>query len=449
MSYKLSRRGLIRLVSFALALILTLSVFCYTGFRRAAAAELKLEYQYLQSIDDLTGYLQNIDNTLLKFQYAGTESTLIPLASKLWRETGFAKECLSNLPVGALQLENTYKFLSQTGDYAVSLSEQLSGGEEIQEQDRENLKALRDYAHRFLEEVLAVQDGVRNGSLSFEEVRADTAQTGDESQEPALTDGFQEFEEGFTTYPTLIYDGPFSDNLLEKQPEMTGGAGTVSQEEAAAAAARAAGLEPDALAADSDEEGKMPSYCFSAGTLSIAVTKQGGYLSYLIDSRELGEARRSEEECLQAAQQYLDSMGYTPLKQTYYEINQGLMTINYAAVQDSVVCYPDLIKVGVAMDTGEVIRFDARGYLTNHKTREGLAPVISEATLSESISPLLSIQRTSLCVIPGKGTSEEFCYEVECTDADGVHVLVYLDAKTGEEEQILILYLDENGALTL
>ena len=449
MTHKLSRRGLVRLVSFALALILILSVFCISNARRAAAAQLQLEYQYLQSIDDLTGYLENIDNTLLKFQYAGTASTLIPLAAKLWRETGFAKDCLSGLPVGTLRLENTYKFLSQTGDYAVSLAEQLSGGEAIRARDRENLKTLRDYAHRFLEEMLAVQDGVRSGALSFERVRQDTAQAGGGEQAPAFADGFQEFEEGFTAYPTLIYDGPFSDNLLEKEPEMLRGAPAVSRKDAAAVAAEAAGLSPDALDDEPEEAGKMPSYCFSAGTLSLAVTKQGGRLSYLIDSRTIGEARRSEEECREAAQRFLDAAGFSPLQQTYYEIDQGLMTLNYAAVQDSVVCYPDLIKVGVAMDTGEVVRFDARGYLTNHREREGLTPAVTEAAVLEAVSPLLSVQRTSLCVIPGRGTGETFCYEAECVDEDGVHVLVYLNAKTGKEEQILILYLDENGALTL
>ena len=121
MQAKLSRRGVVRAVSFATALILALSFFCYTNIRRADAAELKLEYQYLKSIDDLTDHMENIDNTLLKLLYAGTESTMTPLASKLWREAGFAKECLADLPVGTLQLENTYKFLSQTGDYASKL----------------------------------------------------------------------------------------------------------------------------------------------------------------------------------------------------------------------------------------------------------------------------------------------------------------------------------------
>ena len=84
-----SRRGIVRVVSFAAALILGLSFFCYTNLKRAQKAELQLEYQYLKNIDDLTTHMDNIDNTLLKLLYSGSPTTMTPLASKLWRETGF------------------------------------------------------------------------------------------------------------------------------------------------------------------------------------------------------------------------------------------------------------------------------------------------------------------------------------------------------------------------
>ncbi|MBS7174711.1 MAG: germination protein YpeB, partial [Clostridiales bacterium] len=76
-------------------------------------------------------------------------------------------------------------------------------------------------------------------------------------------------------------------------------------------------------------------------------------------------------------------------------------------------------------------------------------PTIEQGTLTEKISPLLTIQKTSLCVIPSDGTSEKFCYELECISEQGDHVLVYINAQTGKEEQLLILYIDENGTLTL
>ena len=40
------------------------------------------------------------------------------------------------------------------------------------------------------------------------------------------------------------------------------------------------------------------------------------------------------------------------MKESYYVINNNICTINYAYVQDGAVCYSDLVKVGVALDSG-------------------------------------------------------------------------------------------------
>ena len=57
------------------------------------------------------------------------------------------------------------------------------------------------------------------------------------------------------------------------------------------------------------------------------------------------------------------------MKESYYVINNNICTINYAYVQDGAVCYSDLVKVGVALDSGEIVSFSATGYLMNHHTR--------------------------------------------------------------------------------
>ena len=42
------------------------------------------------------------------------------------------------------------------------------------------------------------------------------------------------------------------------------------------------------------------------------------------------------------------------MKESYFSTNDGICTINFAYMEDDVVCYPDLIKVNVALDTGNV-----------------------------------------------------------------------------------------------
>lgn len=193
MNMTLSRRCIVRLISFGLALLLVLAVLAGTSARRARIAERQLEYQYLRSIDDLGNYLENIETALTKTMYAGTAPTMTNLTSKLWRESGFAKESLSVLPMNELNLESTYKFLSQLGDYAVSLSKKMERGETITEEERQNLSKMKAYADQFLQEVLVLQDNIRTGTVSLSEVKQDVNDALAVNAQESLSEGFLEF----------------------------------------------------------------------------------------------------------------------------------------------------------------------------------------------------------------------------------------------------------------
>ena len=62
-------------------------------------------------------------------------------------------------------------------------------------------------------------------------------------------------------------------------------------------------------------------------------------------------------------------MGYENMKDSYYALNDGICVVNFAQMEGDAICYTDLIKVGVALDNGEIVSIDARGYLMNHKDR--------------------------------------------------------------------------------
>ena len=49
---------------------------------------------------------------------------------------------------------------------------------------------------------------------------------------------------------------------------------------------------------------------------------------------------------------------------------ENVITVNYAYEQDGVIVYPDLIKVKMALDNGEVLGIETTGYLNSHTERE-------------------------------------------------------------------------------
>lgn len=101
------------------------------------------------------------------------------------------------------------------------------------------------------------------------------------------------------------------------------------------------------------------------------------------------------------------------------------------------------------MDNGEILSFDARGYITNHTQRTLDPPALTKEEAAVKLSADLNIIDTKLCVIPSDGLKERYCHEFYCRTNDGEHLLVYINADTGEEEQILLLQIGENGRLTV
>lgn len=450
MTYHISKRALTRLISFTVAALIVASIFVYRYASDAADSKRALQYHYMQSIDDLTVYSQNINSDLTKILYSNSPEMLSQLSSKLWREAGFAKNAISSLPVDYSELQNTNKLLSQVGDYCVSISKSVSAGTPITKEQRQTIEKLNKYSDLMAREIVTVSDSVRTGSLTLHKVKGNINRDFDKQpQAKQVADGFTEFEEGMSSYPTLIYDGPFSDHIMQKDAELLKSEKNVSRADAKKAAAKAAVLNESDLEEASDENSKMAAYCFSGKGVDVSITKKGGLVSYMLKSRMVDESKIDVQKALEKARTYMDSLGIGAMENTYYEVSNNIITFNYAYMQDKVIVYADLIKISVALDTGEIMGFDARGYIMNHKKRTIETPKYSKEVCQLGLSEYLSVEKSRLCIIPTSGLNEVLCYEFKCKSKDGKDILVYINANTKAEEQILILLINENGILTM
>ena len=412
-----------RIISFFTAILVAAGISATLNMNSSVRYKRSFEQSMTRNVEDLSAEIDNIKNTLYKGMYAGTPEMMTQLSSKLWSDASTAKASLAELPVSELHLENTYKFLSQVGNFSKSLAKRYSDGETLTEDDRKSLKTLGEYADRLADNMWKVEQRITNGELSFEKAATEVQEAKNSDEPSYITEGFTDFEEGYDNYPTLIYDGPFSDHILEKNPEMLKSASAVTLSDALKKAEKACGTVGLSHDDKNDEQGKMPSYVFTKDSTTIAVTKNGGYLSYMLCGRSV------------------------PTRS--YEINGNVCLVNFAGTQGDITMYTDLIKVGVAMDNGDILSFDGRGYITNHKKRNLPEPKITAEQARKHLSSELTVTDTSLAVVPSAGTNELYCYEFHCTSPDGRQMLVYINADTGKEEQILLLEISENGTLTV
>lgn len=442
----ISRRTIARLVSFSLAIIAVLGAADLIYMRKLSRAENFIEYGYRQAVEDLASSADKISSTLTKGLYSGSPAMMTRLSNELLSEASTAKNALTKLPVYNTSLERTEKFLTQIGNYASSISAAASRGEETSYEDYSRLSALCQNAKELSKQLWEMQSRFLSDDKTITQLFADI----DSGEQSFITDGFAKLEDGFSSTPKLIYDGPFSDHILERTPRLIQGASQVNEDEARRRAAQYCGMEDWQLkTVEGGEQGKMPSYCFRADGIYCAVTQNGGYISYLIKSREPRTSKITPAEAEVYARSYLDSLAISGMKKTYYETYNNVCTINYAYEDNGVTCYTDLIKISVAMDNGEILGFDARGFIVNHHERNLGEPVLSEQECQEKLSPMLSVVKSALAVIPTNSVDEKLCWEFKCKTSNDDTVLVYINSKTGDEEDILILLETDESQLTV
>lgn len=448
----MTRRGKIRTGIFALAAVTVLGVGLSVRNMQAAEAETTLSYVYQRAVNDLSGYVSGMEAALEKVRYANTATAQTSLAAQLLEESSGAKAALAALPVSGENSGNINRFLAQSGDYASYLSRRLAAGSTLGDEDFENLSMLRKYAETLNEELQKLEERFRYGKVTMNEAKT-TLQNITEAL-PAFGGELEKSASAFGEYPTLIYDGPFSDHISQMTAKATNGLERLPQGNAEQAAAKYLGVKSSELEHTTDTGGGLPCYNFTSGDIRISVTKDGGLLCSISNSRTIKENKLSQEEALKKAEDFLKKSGITSFQESYYITADGICTFNFAWLEEtdslSVTCYPDLIKVGVALDNGEIVSYNASGYLMNHHERSFEKATVSAEKARESISPRLQIQHEpNLALIPTPGLDEVLCWEFVCKGEDGEDILVYINVQTGMEERIYELIESDNGVLAL
>lgn len=404
---------------------------------------LEREYTYTRAVGDLSDELDTVSSTLEKQLYASGAEIHRDLSVKLCSDTAEAKSALAQLPNDTADLGTVNKFLSQVGDYSLSLSKKLTSGGEISDKEYKNIEQLYSVSKELCEKMRLLRESVESGETVFVP-DADT-------RTPLLSDGYEELDEAMSGCPKLIYDGPFSDNILERTPMMTRDAEKVTRQQALTRCRMVLGIDSNDLSVIDTVSGRMPGWRFSdsKGGISCEVTEKGGYLSYFLRSRQPEASKLSTDEALQKAENFLTELGMDSLKSTYYETYSNVLTVNFAYQDLDVLCYTDLVKVSVALDNGEILGYDAKGWLVNHHKRQYRRDIISLSSAAERVSPKLTVESSQKALIPADDLSEKLCYEFRCKADNGRTALVYINAETGREEQILLLVESEFGVLTV
>ncbi|MCC8072506.1 MAG: germination protein YpeB [Clostridiales bacterium] len=440
----MTKRGYIRLFSFSVALVCILAAYAVLNMNTANSYKAKLELSYQQSLNELSENLDSIETNLTKSVYSNSDKMLLEISSDLYAECTEAKGALSRLPVSQMNLGSTYKFISQASDYANYIAQKIASDKGISDEEHKNLSELLEYSKQLSDSVEAMVTICNNGGMiTASNVKSESVDVN------ALSIDMTTAEEAFSDYPTLLYDGPFADAVLNRESSMLKGSDEITQDEARENAAQALGCNISEISFESEESGTIPCYVFTFGQKTVGVTKNGGYIAYILYGGKITQSAIDEENAVNIAKKYLSGIGYKNMSETYYMVSNNICVINFAYKKGGVTYYSDLIKVGISMNDGKVLSLEAKGYITNHSEREKFESDIPVEEAQKKLSGYLTVLDSKKCVIPKDDGTEAMCYEFHCksTETDE-EVLVYVSSQTGKEEDIMLLLYSDGGTLT-
>ena len=416
-----------------------------------------LQNQYSMNMYNLIGDVENLQVALSKVEVAASPKGSLLLFSQIWKDANTAQNRLNALPISHVAISQTSKFLAQVGDFCYALLKANNNGKSITQEDLNNVARLRDYAGYLTGELHSLEQDVSRTGLKWGSIKHQGRQIFGRQDRDPVDIKFQSISEELQQeYPTLIYDGPFAENVMNIKPRIIS-QGEITQDRAKEIAASILGKDrvQDISIYSDKGSSKIPVYAFSIkikgrkdNNVNIDISKNGGLVVYMLDSREVGKHSLSVKEATKKGAEFLKANGYKDMIPSFALKYDGIALINYVLVQDKVVIYPDQIKVKVALDNGEIVGIESQHYLTAHYDRDIQSAGISLKEAQKSLSKSLEIKNIRMAIIPMESQREVLCYEFYGEYKDESYI-IYINAKDGSEERILKILQTENGELTM
>lgn len=435
--------------------LIVVGLWGYSQYQQKLRYNIYMENLYEKSFYNLVSYTQSIEGNLSKLMATATPAQYSLILTDIWRQADSAIDSLGQLPISNVALDNTSKFLNQIGDFSYYLARNATKGKPISQDEWLKLEELHNYSADMKDRLLALEKDISANHISWSEIMQKGARTLGKQPSPVIDSRFQDIEKTMMDYPTLIYDGPFSESVERRKPlGLTGN--SVTYEQARKIAEDFVGKDTIAsIKKIGEDKGVIATWNMeitpknaSRPHIFINISKKGGHVVWMTSSATATTQKLSIQQAMDKASAFLKEKNYSNMIATYAQHYNGIAIINFAYKQDNVIMYPDLIKVKVSMSDGNVVGFEATGYLMSHTNRKLAEPALTEKEARDYVSSRLSIKSSRLAIIPTPAKNEVLTYEFKC-EFKGEQYLVYINAMNGNEENVLKVLTTDNGTLTI
>lgn len=404
----------------------------------------KLENIYESNFYSLLDSVNNLENKLSKTLASNTSAYQRKTLLEASQNASEAEIAVASLPLKSNDKEDTVKLVNQVGGYTMVVADNLVEGT-LSQEERETLTDIHT-------SVLALKNQLNDFARELEKdysmLDASLKLDGDNN---ILAQNLSALKNQNIEYPTMIYDGPFSDSVTNVEVKGLKGKIVTHQE----AKDKLLKVFKDATFVEDEGEtnGRFETYNFrlknsSGEMLFVQSTKIQGYILTVSGAGANGETSVDRAGAKEIALAFAKENGIEGASIVWSDsINQNIY-FNIAPSQGGIVLYPDLVKVKVDMVSGTVIGYDATSYFTNHKARTLNKGTLSLSTAKGKVPSTFEIISSRVVLAPLDYNREVVCVEVEAT-SEGETYYFYFNADSGDTENVLKVIQTDQGNLLM
>ncbi len=426
--------------------LVTLIILYSISMANQNKLKVDLENVYQKNFTELVDNVNNVEVKLSKVCASDYSFYTQKLLNEITKNATSASINLSSLPVSINGIDETKKFISQVGGFCETMANKLQKGESLTGEEVKTLENLKEAFVELKDNINKLSKDIYSDNIFNQSAKLD----GDYND---FTMKLKNLKASDVEYPTMIYDGPFSDSTLNKKVKNLNDEKVSAQDAKQKILKVLKNVSKDNCEYLGETNGKFKTYDFEVSTINspsiyIQVSQFGAKILTMTCPSMSDTQNYNLGQAKEIAINFAKQNDMQNMQCVWSDIVDGDAYINLAPVLDKVVIYPDLVKVKVDLFSGLIIGFDSTTYHTNHTQRTLASPTITAQDAQTKISKLYKIEQTRLCLAPLDYKGEVLCYECICTHSDEI-TYFYINAQTNQIENILKVVETDNGDLLI
>ena len=403
----------------------------------------QLENLYKRNYYELSSNINDIEVDMSKLIATNSTTTKREVLTNLYSNCTMANNNLSMLPISNTKIKNVNEFVNKLGGYVYSLLTKVNNNQSFSDYDYQTINDLHSESQRLM---VAYNEHISSLKFDYKILKDVNFSDGDKSS----------FDAGLVNsdnskVPTLIYDGPFADSVVNKEIKGLPNNEITKEQASDIVMTQLTMLDVTSIRYVGESNGNFYTYNFSVEadnrTLFVQVSKMGGKIVDITGYSNGNTIKYDLNQCIDMAETLARSLGYDNVYQVWYAENNNIVYINLAPIINHVIYYPDLVKVKVDKCAG-VIALEGKNYWYNHIERDLDNINVTFDKAQNNLSKALTVNERNYALIPNKYSGETLTYEFVCTWKDYTYY-VYIDVSTGEEVNIMRVIKTTSGDLII